>query len=169
MNEGKEKLLLKKKCLLEKFPGKGGWTFTRLPEIAKDKNAPFGWVKVRGYVDGVEIRKYHLMPMGNGQLFLPVNAQIRKKIKKESGDTIEVILYTDNEPLDIPEEFLMCLKDEPAAYNFFKSLSESEKKFYLLWIYSAKKPETKINRMAISINKLNKKLKLYAPEKKQEL
>ncbi len=167
MNEGKDKLLLKKKCLLEKFPGKGGWTFTRLPEIDKNKNKSFGWIKVRGFIDGIEIRKYHLMPMGDGHLFLPVNAQIRKKIKKESGDTVEVILYTDLEPLDIPEEFLMCLKDEPEANKFFKSLSESEKKFYIQWIYSAKKTETKISRMATSINKLKKKLKLYAPEKNE--
>ena len=54
MNEGKEKPLLKKNCRLEKFPGKGGWTFTRLPEIKKDKKSAFGWVKVRGFIDGEE-------------------------------------------------------------------------------------------------------------------
>jgi hypothetical protein len=41
---------------------------------------------VRGTIDDFEIRKYHLMPMGNGKFFLPVKAEIRKKIKKEAGD-----------------------------------------------------------------------------------
>ena len=68
--------------VLEKFPGKGGWTFARIPEISQDKKQPFGWKKVRGTIDGYEIRKYHLMPMGNGLLFLPVKAEIRKKIGK---------------------------------------------------------------------------------------
>jgi hypothetical protein len=156
--------LVNNKYLLEKFPGKGGWTYTRLPEIKQDKHAHFGWVKVRGFIDGFEIRKYHLMPIGNGQLFLPVRAEIRKKIKKEKGDLVHVILYQDTEPLEIPEEFILCLKDEPKALKFFMALSESEQKFYVQWIYSAKKEETKINRMAISINKLVKGLKLYIKE-----
>ena len=166
MNEGMEKPLIDKNCLLEKFPGKGGWTFTKIPEIKQDKHAHFGWVKVRGFIDGFEIRKYHLMPMGNGQLFLPVKAEIRKKIKKESGDTVRVILFHDKEPLDIPQELIDCLKDEPKAFKFFNSLSESEKKYYIQWIYSAKKEETKINRMAASINRLSNGIKLYEKEVK---
>ena len=78
--------LVNKTYLLEKFQGKGAWTFAQIPEILQDKNAPFGWVRVRGTIDGFEIKGYHLMPMGNGKLFLPVKAEIRKKIKKQSGD-----------------------------------------------------------------------------------
>ena len=39
-----EKLLANKEYLLEKSPGKGGWTYTVIPEILPDKNAPFSWV-----------------------------------------------------------------------------------------------------------------------------
>lgn len=81
-----EKPLVNQKFLLKKIPGKGGWTYADLPGIAQNKNAPFGWVKVRGTIDGFEIRKYHLMPYGEGKLFLPVKAEIRKKIKKQEGD-----------------------------------------------------------------------------------
>lgn len=130
-----DKALVNKKYLLEKFPGKGGWTFARIPEIKQDKNAHFGWVKVRGTIEGFEIRKYHLMPMGDGNLFLPVRAEIRKKTKKGEGDYVHVVLYHDNEPLDIPEEMLLCLQDEPEALNFFNSLTESEQKFYIEWVY----------------------------------
>lgn len=158
------KPLINKKYILEKFEGKGGWTFARIPEIAQDKHAHFGWVKVRGTIDGYEIRKYHLMPMGNGKLFLPVKAAIRKKIKKEAGDKVHVILYPDNEPLEMPEEMLLCLKDEPRALKFFNSLSESEQKFYIDYIYSAKKEDTKIDRMAKSINRLLHGLKLHEKE-----
>ena len=68
--------------LLEKFSGKGGWTFVRLPEIPPGQNTPFGWVKVHGTIDRYEIKNYNLQPMGNGRLFLPVKAEIRKKNKK---------------------------------------------------------------------------------------
>jgi hypothetical protein len=160
----KEKPLVDKKYKLEKFQGKGGWTYARIPEIIQDKNAHFGWVKVRGSIDGYEFNKYHLMPMGNGKLFLPVKAEIRKKINKKEGDTVRVILYPDNEPLEVPAEMLLCLRDEPAALRVFNSLSESEQKFYINWIYSAKKEETKVERLARSINRLARGLKLYDKE-----
>jgi hypothetical protein len=155
------KPLVDNKYLLEKFQGKGGWTYARIPEITQDRRSHFGWVKVRGTIDGYEIRKYHLMPMGNGNLFLPVKAEIRKKIRKEEGDCIHVILYTDNEPLEIPAEMTLCLQDEPDALKFFNSLSESEQKFYIGWIYGAKKEETKIDRMVKAVNRLVRGLKLY--------
>lgn len=158
------KPLVNKKYILEKFHGKGGWTFARIPEIIQNKDTPFGWVKVKGTIDGYEIRKYHLMPMGNGNLFLPVKAEIRKKIKKQEGDWVHVVLYPDNEPLEVPEELQLCLYDEPKAHHFFNTLSESEKKFYIQWVYSAKKEETKIDRLAKTINRLAKGLKLYDKE-----
>ena len=160
------KPLVNKKFLLEKFAGKGGWTFARVPEIVQDKKNHFGWVKVKGTIDGFEIRKYHLMPMGEGKLFLPVRAEIRKKIKKTEGDYVQVILYPDNEPLEIPGEMLSCIREEPKALEFFNSLSESEQKYYIQWIYSAKKEETKIDRLAKCINRLLKGMKMYDVEEK---
>lgn len=159
-----EKPIVNNKFLLEKYPGKGGWTFARINGITKTAKSPFGWKKVRGTIDSYEIRKYHLMPMGDGNFFLPVKAEIRKAIHKTEGDRVHIVLYPDNEPLEVPEELLQCLQDEPSALHFFNSLSESEKKFYIQWIYSAKQEQTKINRMAKSINRLAKGLKLYAPE-----
>jgi hypothetical protein len=158
------KPLVNKKYKLEKFHGKGGWTFARIPELSKNSKNPFGWVKVRGTIDDFEIRKYHLMPMGNGKFFLPVKAEIRKKIKKEAGDYVHVILYPDNEPLVVPEEMLLCLRDEPVSLKFFSKLSESERKFYINWVYSAKKEETKIDRLATTINRLARGLKLHDKE-----
>jgi hypothetical protein len=155
------KPLIDNTYILERFPGKGGWTYARIPEILQDKNSPFGWVKVRGTIDGYEIRKCHLMPMGNGKLFLPVKAGIRKKLKKDAGDSVRVILYPDIEPLEVPEEILECLKDDPDAYKFFKRLSDSEKNYYVNWITSAKKEETKVDRIAKTINRLSQKLKFY--------
>lgn len=149
-----EKPLINKKYLLEKFPGKGGWTYAVIPEVLQDKKAKFGWVKVKGTIDTFEIKNYRLMPMGNGKLFLPVKADIRKKIGKEAGDWIKIVLYADHDEVEIPEEFLLCLEEEPKAHTFFLSLTDSEKKMYLDWLINAKKEETKIDRMAKAINKL---------------
>lgn len=152
--------LIDKKVRLEKFPGKGGWTFARLPEVKPDKSQPFGWRKVRGFIDDFEIRQYHLMPMGNGELFLPVKAEIRKKTGKKEGDTVHVKLWPDDAPLEAPQEFLDCLEDEPAALKTFQGFPEKEKKKYLDWIYAVKTDELKVARMAEAINKMARGEKL---------
>jgi hypothetical protein len=160
-----EKPLVNKRYKLEKYPGKGGWTYTVISEIPPDKKQRFGMVKVRGFIDDYEIKSYHLMPMKNGKMFLPVRAEIRKKIKKKEGDWVEIILFIDDDPLHIPDEFLQCLRDDPAAYNTFNGLDESNKKRYVDWIYSSKKEDTRITRMAEAINRLEKGLKFTDPVK----
>ncbi len=145
------KAIINKKYLLEKFSGKGGWTFARVPEIKQDKSNPFGWVKVKGLIDGHVINQYKLMPVGNGQLLLPVKASIRKIIGKQAGDYISVTLYPDNDPISIPNELLDCLKDEPVAYQKFIHLSDGKQKEYIDWIYAARKESTRIERMATAI------------------
>lgn len=159
------KPLTDKKYKLEKYPGKGGWTYAQIPGIPKNEKARFGFVRVKGTIDGYEINKYNLMPMSNGNMFLPVKAEIRKKIGKQEGDWVHIILYTDNDPLIIPEELLLCLEDEPTALKFFNSLTQSQQKYYTDWIYSAKKEEIKIERLATTVNRLLNGLKMYDMEK----
>lgn len=146
--------LVDRPCILQKFRGKGGWTFIEIPEIKPDKNAPFGWVKVRGKIDNYLFSNYRLQPMGNGSLFLPVNAKIRKQIKKQAGDSVYLILYKDNKPLRIPKELVECLQTDPDVYQEFLALTEDKQKDYISWIYDVKKEETRANRIVEMMNKL---------------
>ncbi|MGM9510431.1 YdeI/OmpD-associated family protein [Larkinella sp. GY13] len=154
-----EKPLVNGSYLLEKFQGKGGWTYAALPEVKPDKKAYFNWVKVNGTIDGYEIKNYSLMPMGNGKLFLAVKAEIRKQIGKKAGDWVEVVLYSAQAPVDTQKDLLLCLEDEPAAHQTFLSYTKAEQKAYVDWIDSAKSEETKIDRLAETINRLLRKQK----------
>lgn len=156
-----EELLVDKDYLLEKFQGKGGWTYAQIPEILQDKHSPFGWVRVRGTIDDFAIKNYHLMPMGNGMLFLPVKADIRKKIKKEAGDYVRVRLFADNLPTEIPEELELCFRDESNVWDTFLSYSNGEQKAFIEWIYSAKTDETKVERINKAIDKIKLGGKFY--------
>ena len=148
--------------LLERFPGKGGWTYAAIPEVLQNPANPFGWVQVRGWVDGYELKKYKLMPMGEGRLFLPVKASIRKKIRKEAGDQVHILLYPDNEPLEIPEEIIACFEQEsPELYSTFQSYTEGEQKAYLDWIYAAKSDETRARRIVQMMDRLGKGKKMW--------
>lgn len=147
-------LLVSKKYQLQKMEGKGGWTFVVISEIKPDIKRKFGMVKVKGRIDDYELMGYNLMPMASGQLFLPVKAEIRKKIKKQEGDWVIVELYADTSGLAIPEELIDCLKDEPKAYANFLKLAEGAQKEYRDWVYSAKKDETKVARIAKMVDML---------------
>src|SRR5688572_9227711 len=149
-----EEPLVNKEYLLEKFPGKDGWTYALIPEVLQDKKAWFGWVKVRGTIDGFAIENYSLMPMGSGKLFLPVKAAIRKKIGKEAGDKVRVVLYAQQAVHNVREELLLCLEDEPVALKHFLSLAEAGQEEMINWIAAAKKEDDKVMRIAQSIDKL---------------
>ncbi|QBQ41352.1 DUF1905 domain-containing protein [Sphingobacterium psychroaquaticum] len=150
----KDKPLVDKAFVLEKEMNKCGWTYVRLPELAPSKNTAFGWLRVSGTIEGHEIKKYNLQSMGNGVLFLPVNAQVRKKIKKQIGDLVHITLYEDKIPSQIQEELELCLRDIPQAYTCFLGYSEREKREILEWIYLAKTEEVKLKRMVQAIDKI---------------
>lgn len=154
-----EAFLVDRRYLMQKYPGKGGWTYVVIEEIAPDKRARFGWVKVKGLIDDYPISQYKLMPMGNGSLFLPIKAEIRKKIRKEAGHYVFIQLALDDSPLEIPEELRLCLQDHPTAYEIFKSLTEGEQKSFVDWIYSAKSDVTQAARITKMLLKLEKGLK----------
>ncbi len=157
-----EKPLVHKEYLLQKFPGKGGWTYAAIPEVLQNKNNPFGWVKVKGSIDAFEFKHYKLMPMGNGTLFLPIKAAIRKQIGKQAGDYVEVILYADESNIEIPREIIDCFSFEaPKSYETFMSFTDGERKAYLDWIYAAKSDDTKTRRIVKMMDRLQEKLKFY--------
>ncbi|WP_044200796.1 YdeI/OmpD-associated family protein [Flammeovirga sp. OC4] len=150
-------LLVEGKYKLEKFPGKGGWTYAELPTIPMDKNNPFGWVRVNGFIDEFELKSYKLMPMGNGNVFLPVKAQIRKKIKKEEGDEVTIRLYLDEASIVVPDEIKSCLELESnIVQENFKGLSDEKKKEYVNWIYNARNEDIKAERILKMLKDMEK-------------
>ncbi len=145
--------LVNQKYLLKKFPGKGGWTYAEIPDIPPDPHAHFGWVKVRGSIDEYEFNHYHLMPMGNGKLFLPVKAAIRKAIKKQAGDSVHVIIYKEDSEFVTPAEILDCIRDA-GALKAYEKLSDARKREKLDWIAQAIHDETRVNRIVTFIDQI---------------
>lgn len=155
------KLILDQILPVKKFPGKGGWTYVVIEAATPDSKKPFGWRKVKGKVDDYELSQYKLMPMGDGRLFLPLKAEIRKKIGKKEGDQVHVILFEDDSEYVIPEEIRACLEDFPKAKAFFDSLTESNQKYYVDWIQEAKSMETTVKRINLMIDRLLEGKKMY--------
>lgn len=133
--------------LLEKYPGKGGWTYAEVPNDLPVKRTGFGWVKVKGTIDGYAISDYSLAPMKGGKLFLPVKASIRKIINKQAGDYVQVVLFPDDSIFKVPEEILESLQADELAYQRFVKLSTGKKREYVKWIYAVKNIDSRANRI----------------------
>lgn len=149
------KLIAQGTYLLEKFTGKGGWTYIKLPgELIKSGKA-FGMMKISGSIDDFSFEGKHLLPMGNGYVFLPVAKPIRKIIGKEEGDEVEIKFFIEEVPDTIPQELTDCLQDDPGKFELFQQLSNEEQKNWITYIYSVEDIEGRSNRIIKLINSLS--------------
>lgn len=140
--------------ILERFQAKGGWTYAYIPEVSPDPGKAFGWIRVTGTIDGLDLGLTRLMPMGQGRLFLPVKAALQKKLKKKEGDQVYIVLYRDATPVIVPEELQACLEDEPAALEAFRRLPEERRKTIITSINTADTPQQQTKRILEAINTL---------------
>jgi uncharacterized protein YdeI (YjbR/CyaY-like superfamily) len=95
--------------------------------------------------------------MGEGNFIMALNGAMRKGIGKKHGDKLKVSLQADDSEFALSEDFIACLYDDPAAYDFFQTLSGSHQKYFSKWIDSAKTSATKTKRIVMAITALAKK------------
>ena len=139
---------------------KTGWTYIIIPARVANKLNPGvkRSYRVKGKLDEFKIEKTSLIPMGEGDFIIPINAAIRKGLGKRKGATVKVQLEIDHSPILPPGELIECLKDEPEAYKYFNSLPQSHRNYFTKWIGSAKTEPTKIKRIALVIKTMVRKM-----------
>jgi hypothetical protein len=139
---------------------KAGWTYLFVEADLANRLAPGvnSFFRVKGNIDGTQIERLALWPMGSGNFILPIKAPLLKGNKRKVGDSIGVSIELDTSPNPIDEDFMLCLDDVPTAKRYYDTLTPSHRKYFSQWISSAKTDATKAKRIALAIECLAVKL-----------
>jgi hypothetical protein len=145
-------------AVLQKFKDQGektGWTYIEIPAAIAHKIKPNckKSFRIKGTIDAYAIKAASILPMGEGNFILPVNASIRKNIKKSrTGEKVVLQVEEDKAPVEISSDLLVCLEDDAKAKAFFLKMPGSHQKYYSKWIESAKTDATKAKRIALAMS-----------------
>src|SRR5579859_652816 len=138
---------------------KTGWTYVEITRAQAQKINPGVKVgyRVRGKLDHFQIERTALLPMGEGRFILPLKANIRKAIGKRHGDKLTVEITLDQRQIQPSSDFLKCLKADPEAMAFFKTLPGSHQHYFSKWIDDAKTMHTKTRRIVMALTGFSRK------------
>ncbi len=154
--------MIKFSTIIKRFDKQGektGWTYFEITSSQAKKVNPGVKVsyRVKGKLDEFSFEKTAILPMGAGRFIMPLNAKFRRAIGKRMGDKLLVQLELDERQIEAPPDFLKCLKQDPEAHNFFKTLSGSHQRYFYRWIADAKTPDTKTKRIVMALTAFSKK------------
>ena len=141
-----------------KMGDKTGWTYIDIPldlaeELMPNTRKAF---RVKGTLDDYTFNGVSLVPIGQGNYIMAINAAMRKAIKKQQGDQLAVRLEVDNAEMTLSEELMECLENDPIAKSYFFTLPKGHQRYFSYWIESAKTTDTKAKRITQAIVALSK-------------
>jgi hypothetical protein len=126
----------------------GSWSLLTLPRIASAELPSRGMTTVEGTINGFPFRAA-LEPDGNGSHCLRVSQAMRAAAGADAGDTVTVELTrTGDEPeIRVPVDLRKALAAAPAAQALWSEITPMARRDWILWISSAKLPETRRGRV----------------------
>ena len=141
----------------EKWPGAG---YVDIPNHIIEAFGNKGRIPIMSTIDGVAYQG-SLVKMGMPCHMLLILKGIREQIGKTHGEMVSIEIEEDKSirKVTVSKELKALFKKEKEAQDFFKKLSYTNQKEYVLWIESAKREETKQRRLSKTIKMLNQKIK----------
>ncbi len=148
---------------IHRFDKKGektGWSYIEISAAQAKKLKPDTKTsfRVKGKLDNYLLKQTALIPMGDGKFILPINGTMRKGTGKKHGDKLKVTLELDESKFIMNADFIACIKDDPTANTFFKTLAAGHQRYFSKWIDSAKTSATKTKRIVMAVNALARKM-----------
>jgi len=126
----------------------GSWILLTLPRNASAKLPSRGMTMVEGTINGFPFRAA-LEPNAKGSHWLRVNKAMQDAAGADAGDTVTVeITRAGEEPeLRMPMDLRKALAATPLAQALWAEITPMARRDWILWISSAKQPETRRGRI----------------------
>lgn len=126
----------------------GAWVFLPIPLDVEQCFGTKARVPVTGTLNGVAFRG-SLLPNGDGTHSMPLDKELRARVKAVPGEEIAVLLERDDahRTVTVPPELTEALKPAKHLRDAFAKLSYSSQKEFVDWIVQAKKAETRARRV----------------------
>jgi len=124
------------------------WAFLTLPKNASAKLPSRSTMLVEGTINSFPFRAA-LEPIGKGNHWLEVNKDLRDAAGANAGDTVTVeITRVGEEPeTRMPMELCKALRVAPRAQASWADITPTARQNWILWITTAKQPETRTRRI----------------------
>jgi len=127
-------------------------TGIRVPEEVVEAFGAGRRPAVRVTINGYTYRS--TVAVMGGAYMVGVNAENRAGARVAGGDEVDVDIDLDTAPREVtvPAELAAALEAEPEALRTFESMSYSNKSWHVLQVTGAKTDETRLRRIAKSID-----------------
>jgi hypothetical protein len=126
----------------------GSWTLLTLPKNASANLPSRGVTMVEGTINGFPFRA-GLEPNGKGSHWLRVNKALRDAAGADAEDsvTVEITRAGEEPEIRVPIDLRKALAAAPLARALWADITPMTRRDWILWISSAKQPETRRHRI----------------------
>lgn len=152
-----EYLVKDEKLELKYKPGKGAWTYHIQIPNTKHIVGKWGSMKVAGTIDDYKIESINLAKLGDEDKLISINANIRKAIDKNGGDTVIVTLYLLTSKEQILDKEILETFNDSGVLKSFKQLKKDEQNEIIGKITSIKSEEKQVKMILKYITQLTTK------------
>ena len=145
------------KVEIEKFESNGdktGWSYVFIPqEIANQiKSDNRREIRVRGFIDHVAVSGMCMMPVKGEGFILPLKKSLRKELRKEEGNMVELQLAFDADfKIEMPDDLEVCLAQEDGLLEHFLLMPKSHQNYFINWLNTAKTEATRTKRLVMIV------------------
>lgn len=141
-------------------PG-NAWFTAHFPRRVTEQLGTKASVRVAGTINGHTFRS-SAFPNGDGTHHIMVNKAMRDGAGVGDGDTARFVLEVDRKPrvVRVPPELRAALQASKEAEANFKAMAPSHRKAYVDYVNEAKRPETRARRVAETVRRCARGLKL---------
>lgn len=148
MTQVPAKIRFKAKLLRPATPKNVAWAFLVLPKTASAKLPTRSMITVEGTINDHPFRAT-LAPDGQRSHWLKVSKALRQAAGVDVGDEFELEIKPSAKQLEprVPADLRKALNAEPQALEVWSNLTTVARRDWILWITSAKRPETRVRRI----------------------